>query len=321
MHKFKNVFATLVKQGYLFYVNFFWAFYYQKKAEKRMRLKIKEFSERDNLNSSNRKSSRRVFLLPEDNNLSEAIITCYFSSKPDPQHGVVRSNPNINYIAPWYNSIIKQNIQGVILYDNLPSSFVKNYEKPNIRFRRAKLGEFSIFEERWFLYHSFLKDTRIKKVFFTDVNDVYINNNPFKVFNIKPGEVYVGRDREINIANSNWMNLEINQFFSDSGLRIPYGFYFMPLFNAGLLGGERTTMLFFISEMKKYFLKAPTPHHKDMTVLNLLIYKYLRPNLFLKGSDYNNKSNYLPKNLISGFPFNSGYKKYEFFSEACFVHK
>ena len=47
------------------------------------------------------------------------LVTCYFTRLKDPQHGIVRNIPDIKYIKPWYESVNRLKINGVIFHDNL----------------------------------------------------------------------------------------------------------------------------------------------------------------------------------------------------------
>jgi hypothetical protein len=103
-----------------------------------------------------------------DSNLKEVIVTCYFTLKPDPQLGIMRNSADFKYIQPWYDSIMKIGVAGIILHDGLEKEFIERYQNDQIQFRYCEMGNYSIFEERWLLYHLLLKQLpKLEKVFFS----------------------------------------------------------------------------------------------------------------------------------------------------------
>lgn len=313
---------TLLRNLYIPIHGIWWNLFRRRKRTQEFREKVQEVKSKVNNYAINYEpfKGRQIFIDKKFENIKEAVITCYFTGKVDPQHGIIRSEPDYNYIKPWYETLVKRKLKGVILYDCLPEDFIKKYQTPEIFFFRVTLEGYSIFEERWFFYYLILAKTNLKRVFFTDINDVYINNDPFSLFNLKEHEIYVGTDKERLLCDSPWMMKELFQFETDSGRKLSRAIRYMTLFNAGVLGGEKYTIMAFIELMIKEFITANTSNHKDMTVLNYIIFKYMQPKLNWRFSEQEKHKN-MPLELISGLPLNSRYKTYDLTSEACFVHK
>jgi hypothetical protein len=103
----------------------------------------------------NSDTKRTVQMTDFDSNLKEVIVTCYFTLKPDPQLGTLRNSADFKYIQPWYDSIMKIGVSGIILHDGLESAFIEHYQNDLVQFRFCEMGNYSIFEERWLLYHLF----------------------------------------------------------------------------------------------------------------------------------------------------------------------
>ena len=93
---------------------------------------------------------------------NSVIFTTYFSEKihpndPNDQWVVGKTNDgrvlqnDIKYIAPWYNSIDKLGLQGVVFYDNLTPSFIDTYQKENIQFIKVSPSDYSYNDWRFFV--------------------------------------------------------------------------------------------------------------------------------------------------------------------------
>ena len=172
----------------------------------------------------------------------ECLITCYFTNLKDPIKGFVRKNPDINYIAPWYNSVRSLGLNGIIVHDGLTEEFISKYETEKILFIKYKPGRYSIFEERWMAYFLILKNSTIRNVFITDANDITVNSNPFERHRNKD-LLYVGRDQANRVGDSQWILDEMNNFIEESNYKVNPIVLNQILFNAGILGGEVKTVL------------------------------------------------------------------------------
>jgi hypothetical protein len=268
---------------------------------------------------------RNIEILESDMELEEVVFACYFTKRKDPQSGICRSIPDINYIKPWYESILKLNINGIIIHDGIDETFIKQYQTEKIQFRKYTAGKYAIFDERWILYYMFISQTNIKRAFCTDISDVNITANPFTFFN-KEDVLYIGRDNANKIRHSGWMLSEIDSYLKNSGYKIPRSFIFQQLYNVGIIGGSRKVMLFFLSKVIDLILLTDSEPFKEMTVVNLIIHKYFFPKLYYSPDEliYTNPKNdsiSSHANLISGYPLNSEFKKYDINSPAFFIHK
>jgi hypothetical protein len=269
---------------------------------------------------------RSVEVDEEDKNLLKVIVTCYFTLKPDPQTGSIRSAADFKYIQPWYDSLIKIGANGIILHDGLEAEFIARYQTSTIQFRYCEMGNYSIFEERWLLYHLFLQQLpQLEKVFFTDSNDVYITKNPF-AFITNETALYVGRDNANRIKDSGWLKEECTKFLEESNYQLAKSYEYQWVYNAGVTGGSYQIMLFLTREMARLILMATSNFHKDMTLLNIVIHTHFYPilsanNWEQKLVNVNNDPLASHDNLKTGFPFNSGFKDLDLTSTAFFIHK
>ena len=55
-------------------------------------------------------------------------MTTYFCKKKDPQRNKYASCSNISYIKPWYYSLKRLNLNGIVFYDNIDKEFIKKYQ-------------------------------------------------------------------------------------------------------------------------------------------------------------------------------------------------
>lgn len=268
---------------------------------------------------------RAIEIRPEDQNLEQVVFTCYFTKRVDPQSGILRSEPDYKYIKPWYESMVKLDIHGIIIHDGIDREFIEKYETEKIQFREYTAGNYAIFDERWLFYYLFIQNTNIKHAFCTDLSDVFITHSPFER-HMEKEVLYMGRDNANKIRQSQWILDEINIYLNDSGISLPDSFYYQPLFNVGIFGGDRALLLFFLSKVIEYTQYTETERFKEMTVFNIIIHKYF--GLTLQYLEDENKivdpkndklsSNHLIK---SGYPLNSLFKGFEFDSDATFIHK
>lgn len=268
---------------------------------------------------------RDVEVQEGDRDMRTAVLTCYFTRKADPQLGIIRLTPDIGYIAPWYDSIVSLGLNGIILHDGLDREFIEKYQNDHVQFRQCIYGNYSIFEERWFAYHRFISQTGITHAFCTDCNDVYITRDPF-ANGLEENVLYVGRDLANRVRHSGWLLQETERFRNDSGMHIPYTFKHQPLYNAGVLGGNRNVLLAVMSGIINLTLQTRTDTHKDMTLLNLVIHNHFPVKLAYywcdsKFVDPENDPDGCNRYLRSGHPLNSAFKKEQMNSDAIFIHK
>jgi hypothetical protein len=274
----------------------------------------------------NSDKERKIEILKTDFDLKQVIVTCYFTLKSDPQTGESRNKSDFKYIQPWYDSIFNLGLHGIILHDGLEESFIQKYQTEKIQFRYCEMGNYSIFEERWFLYHLLIsKLEKLNFAFLTDSNDVYIHSNPFFQFN-QEQVIYVGRDNANRIKDSGWLLNELENFVQEANFKVPKTYFFQCAYNAGVVGGSKNVLFFLTSKMVELILKSSSSKHKDMTILNLIIHLHFSPklnarNLARKLVNSQDDRDSCSRNLVTGYPFNSGFKDFDFDSKAVFIHK
>jgi len=241
-----------------------------------------------------------------DNKISNILLTTYFCKKKDPQRKNFAPCDDIKYIKPWYESIKKLDLNGIVFHDGLSKKFVANYETENIKFVKVDSSKFkySLNDQRYFIYLDYLKKNQnIKKVFMTDGNDVTVIQNPFEKLNLN--KINVGSELS-QIYKNKWIQEKIKQYNSNSKLKFNSNIQDI-VYNAGILGGERNLVINFLQNMIIKF--------NNMN--NLQIRQNLNTIVF-NNVIYNDLKN----NVNTGEPLHSRYKKFENNrKDICFIHK
>lgn len=226
----------------------------------------------------------------------DCIISTYFTLQNDPQSKKVWENDNFNYIKNFYNSLVKLNLNGYILVDNVTDAFIEKYQTDKIKIIRVDATGLNVIDIRWKLYYDFLlKNEHIENVFFTDISDVIVLRNPF--YFIRKDKVYCG-DQISTYASSKWMMDRFNMFTIPELIEGYDTYKNKPLLNAGVLGGNREFMLDICKKMANLLeIQNISTLTVDMITFNHILYIYygdrivhgLPVNTVLFREDINNK--------------------------------
>ena len=293
--------------------------------KKQLEIEISNASISTNYLRKNSKRERFVEIKEEDDKLENVLFSCYFIKKENPQTGEVQGKANFEYIKEWYESVKKLNINAIIIHDGIDEQFINEYETEKIKFRIFYAGNHPIIDERWIIFYMFMMKTKIKKAFFTDIGDVIVTRSPFELISEK-NQLFIGRDNANKIRLSGWILNEVKKFLKETQTKLPSSFYFQSLYNVGIVGGNRNVILFLLGNVIEHILLSDESTYKEMTIFNIVIHKYFFPKLSYSESDQimvnsNNDADATHNHLISGFPLNSLFKKYEYNSDAFFIHK
>lgn len=198
--------------------------------------------------------------------MNDYIFTSWFSGDNGfPQHDhTERCKANdFSLIERFYKSVNINKINTLIFHNQLSKKFVSKYQNKYIKFipREVKYRK-SYNDERFFIYRDFIiqKDLNCKNIFMTDCFDVTIHKNPFELIN-KEYDIYVGEDTSKGMV---WIKEKMNKCkLNTSKLKKPY--------NAGIIGGEKETILEFLKEYTELMLMCPENINSNMAVLNYII--------------------------------------------------
>ena len=159
------------------------------------------------------------------------ILSNYFCSKKDPQRDIYQTNGDFNYISNWYYSVIENGILAIIFHDGLKKEFIQKYQKNNIKFVKCDLGEYSLNDERFFVFEEFLNYIPSKTfVLTTDINDVIINKTPLALFKENPDKIFIGRGDKLTWGRGIWTLGKMKEFYNNSNSKIDSDILCFPVF-------------------------------------------------------------------------------------------
>jgi len=282
------------------------------------------------------------------------ICTTYFNTKKDPQRETKVQLDDIQFISPWYYSLLELGLFGIVFHDNLSNEFIDLYQTDKIKFVKCTLGNYSLNDERFILYYMFFLKHKKQNLFLTDGNDVIINKNPFTLIKSKPKtKIFVGRGKENKLYQSEWNLNSIDRLTTALNVKLSNNFYEMSIYNAGIIGGNYLSVMLFLRQMCSVFFRINNDLNNNMASMHYVLYHYFFPNcragfrgvlynltpisfklIFLRALkkskldilridkiNYNNDKIALSKHIVSGFPLNSRFYHFDQDSRAYFNHK
>lgn len=268
------------------------------------------------------------------------VLSTYFTSKKDPQRDIFQRENDYQYMKDWYESIVEHNLIAFVFHDSLSDNFIAEFQNINVRFIKCSLGAFSLNDERFFIYSEFLSFFhRNIFVLATDINDVVVNKNPLPFFRLHPEKVCFGGSNTLVWRSGAW-NLELMRLYKRRvGSKLSSGILNFPVFNAGLIGGKNYLLKGLFDQMLVKFQIIQDSGNYNMAVLNHVLYESYYPDnktiirligfdvvwlyyysiimlrgkfgLFRVRTIRSPNSHIETSRIYSGFPFSSGFKRYE----------
>ena len=250
--------------------------------------------------------------------MNSVILTSYFTKKIHPNdlndpHVVGRGKDGkvvvdqIKYIEPWYKSVSKLNINGVIFHDNLSDDFVSKYATDRISF--VKVEEEFIYSNndyRFFCFRDYLRSNEFDCVFHADASDVTVVKNPSKLLEeYKDVDFFACKDSIKLNQFGNYLQVHDNFNFEDRILFM-LNYDNWDLINMGVIGGRYQDMLEFYSKFVQIRESMGHPEfNSDMWLCQYLL-----------------RSQFQDKKFIMGEPVCSEFKQYQNDREdVYFIHK
>jgi hypothetical protein len=211
------------------------------------------------------------------------IFTTYFTTGVDPQRPGSWPQNEFNIMKDFYESVVKNKLNCVILHDHCSPEFIEQYSTDKIKFVRVDDVKLNMVDYRWKLYHNLLNEMpEIKNVFCLDISDVVILKTPFK--GIKKDMVYIGDEECTN--KENWWMVERYKMLSLNSKE----YEDKKVLNCGVLGGSKEVMLDVTEAIASILERGNvTKTTADMAAANHVVY-----------------TKYADK-LVSGLPLNTKY--------------
>ena len=188
----------------------------------------------------------------------DVVLSCYFNSTPDPQRGQhLRADPKL--VEALEHSVTRVSGLGtVMLTDCLPER--EPAECTTVPYR-----------QRWISYYQWLiRHPEVRYAWCVDATDVRMLNNPFPA--MQPDTLYVGWEpktvgcqwiREHGTDITEWINANAHK----------------TLLNAGVVGGDRATMLAFMRAMHDMWYDLRSDGMHEMPFFNHVVYEHFSDKL------------------------------------------
>eukprot|EP00854_Cymbomonas_tetramitiformis_P009500 gene9500-11254_t len=139
-----------------------------------------------------------------------------------------------------YESVVRLELRAVIFHDGLGDDFTSNYTTPLITFIQVRLSTgLSGVDERWFVYHHYLRQHNYRYALMTDISDVILDKNPFDFMEstAHQNDLWVGSEKMAGqLSGSRWM---VNKYNKCYGGLIDQGV----VYNCGIVGGKREHLI------------------------------------------------------------------------------
>lgn len=248
--------------------------------------------------------------------MNSVILTSYFSIKKHPNDpndkcvigrgsdGRVLQN-DFQYIKPWYNSVNKLNLEGIIFYDNLSDDFLNECTTDKIKFIKVTPSDYSNNDWRFFCYRNFLEENKFNSVFLTDGSDVSVVKDPGGIIKDNPLiDLFACKD---SIMLNEFPYLQIHK-------QARWGNYTwfhdyqqtLNLINMGVIGGNYQNIMLFLNNFCETRVKLGHPDFNSDMWVGQYVFRTLLSH----------------KQIMIGEPFTSNFKKYEIDREdVYFIHK
>jgi len=234
------------------------------------------------------------------NVLVSCLLTDYtypffkYNTKPNP----------ITYTREWLESVVRSNLDAIVLIDEPQLDLVQKYQSDKIKFHHVKSNGLNQMDYRWQLLYDFInspKQNRIDNLFIMDIADTTILKSPFDFIN--QSNIYVG-DEETNVGIG-WMSSRVELIDQEKCYQNFDLIKDKKLLNCGLLGGSRVNVLSVLKRVNENLkLYNVTNDTVDMIAFNEVLY--------LEFSD----------KIIHGKPINTEFWKWERGNKECFFqHK
>ncbi|WP_373399094.1 hypothetical protein V8V91_05090 [Algoriphagus halophilus] len=191
-----------------------------------------------------------------DNGEELVVLSNYFTSKNDPIRGFKQQNDNFNYLANWYHSIHDLGLKAIVFYDKLSPEFLGKYSTDRISFVYCKLGNYSLNDERFFIFKEFISHLNPETyVITTDINDVVFNRNPLPFLKQNPKKLFVGRGDRRFWKSGTWTLNALKEFNDKYPGKVPPSMLHFPVLNPGTVGGSHIKLVSSFKRCVRY-LKA-----------------------------------------------------------------
>ncbi|TWU28177.1 hypothetical protein [Bythopirellula polymerisocia] len=227
------------------------------------------------------------------------VLSIMLTTKPDPQRGEKISTNYAAYLRPWWTTVNRVGLNGVVLHDGLPADFIASATTEHVRFHRVEPGEWPILHDRHRLCRDYLRTTDEPHVILTDISDVAFKRDPFALIEQDSGKhrLFLGSE-EKTVGSSRCLSQEVAKQF---GMLLHAE---RQVINPGILGGQRTEVIKLLDRIIDCISEQSDLVNSDMSIVNKVVHDH-----------------YSPSEIFTGFPLHSRFKKWQYQSRAAILHK
>lgn len=248
--------------------------------------------------------------------MDNRICTLYYNTEIDSQR-LKRVDPDsYSYIKPWYESVLRLGLRGIVFHDSLSEDFIAKYGNGNVEFIKFQPGKYKagfrysmegFNDGRFPLYLDYLENHALDNVLFTDCHDVVVNMDPFAGLAGIPERLFCGSER-VTLSGNKWLEKKFN-VFAEGNCKNVYDWYIgnpgRKTLSAGIVGGGRDEVL--------GFLRSACGVHGELVMsggrhnLNMAVFNYAMYNLGIP--------------FATGYPVHNLYKRSDRRKDVWITHK
>lgn len=243
----------------------------------------------------------------------KVVFTSYFTTMVDAQRSKHKQPNRFAYMANWYKSIKRLSLIAVIFHDGLQPDFqhrITQYH-PGVSFEYLhSLNQRSTNDARFYAYLRYIeKHPEIDNVILTDISDVEFQMDPFELMDTLGDWLYIGTDIDIfpSMQTMPWIHKRLRNCFGNHSVENGILHSLMDMdtvYNAGIIGGTRATVMSVLSRIVGYLDTTPPDFNCNMPAVNVAVHKHFFRNVF------------------TGFPLNSRFLRKQVSPKGVYiVHK
>ena len=194
------------------------------------------------------------------------LLSCYFTSRPDPQRGECWKPDDFSVFKDWYWSQLREGVESVIFHDGLS----RDFRAPLVcKFVMCDLSkyDYSLNDCRFFIWRDYVRRLPTNaNIFITDISDVEFYRNPFHLIE-DADTLYIG-------SNDTWREKPKQHEKMKSILTAEQFNQIMdkPLINPGIIGGSHAVVSRFLGDMCAGLARFNASVNMNMPIANKVIY-------------------------------------------------
>lgn len=220
------------------------------------------------------------------NDQKDVMFSSYVVDSKNPIYGYTTKSNSAIYMKMWLLSAVKYHLSLAVCHDEFNTNFENRVRQfyPSIDFVKVE----NIYKGRspndyrfYVFYKYLLEHPEIKRAFLTDMRDVRFFADPFERMDVLGNEyLYIGTSVPFYLypKEHTWVNSIIKACHASDAKTDVVKLH--PHLNAGVLGGTRSMLLSFLTQLTRYFDKAPHTRNCNMGTIALVAHKYFNEYIF-----------------------------------------